>query len=106
LLLIGLGGGIIAALLVQTPAEWVHVVMYGVLGFAFERSVEGRLGWVIGMAAGSAVGVLDEVGQSLLPNRFADPLDIMLDFLGCTIGVALSSVCRTPTGSRTEKALS
>jgi VanZ family protein len=79
----------------------VHFAAYAVLGTALAH---GQIASGIGVAwpllIGVATGGLDELYQSTVPNRHADPLDWLADSLGVCFGVLLFHLwrrARTPT---------
>ena len=79
-----------------SPAERTHLMEYGVLGVFVhaaltERLSQGRrvpLPPVVAVLLTSALGVVDEGIQWLLPNRVFDPVDMLFNFLAGTTSVA------------------
>lgn len=78
------------------PAERTHLMEYGVLGVFIhealaERVSQGRrvpLFPVVAILVTTALGVVDEGIQWLLPNRVFDPIDMLFNFLAGTTSVA------------------
>jgi uncharacterized membrane protein YraQ (UPF0718 family) len=67
----------------------VHALLYAVLG-GLLRIATGRMAATLALAG--AVGLADELLQSTVPGRSADPLDWLADVLGAFVGAALVSV--------------
>jgi hypothetical protein len=67
----------------------VHALLYAVLG-GLLRIATGRLAATLALAG--AVGLADELLQSTVPGRSADPLDWVADVLGAFVGAWLVSV--------------
>jgi hypothetical protein len=67
----------------------VHALLYAVLG-ALLRIATGSLATTLALAA--AVGFADELLQSTVPGRSADPLDWVADVVGAFGGALLASV--------------
>jgi len=63
-----------------------HAGLYAVLG-VLVRWASGRRRWAV--AAGAGVGTVDELIQSTVPGRHADPLDVLADVVGAAIGAAV-----------------
>ena len=73
----------------------IHILEYFIVGLAvcgFCRS-RGWKNWV-GMIAGCGIGVVDECMKTLLPGREFSTGDLVRDFIGVTVAVAATSVCR------------
>jgi VanZ family protein len=78
----------------------LHIAAYVPLGFLVLRALSGgRLAAITWPRALAAVaisvlyGVSDEIHQMFVPGRTADPLDIVADAIGATLGVmALASL--------------
>ena len=83
----------------ETPIEGLHFVQYGVLGaLAFRalsnRMQDARIYFGAAIIAG-IVGTIDEAIQWLLPNRFWDVRDIVLNFSGAVLGqIIIAQVLR------------
>jgi VanZ family protein len=71
--------------------DWVvssggHVVEYTVLGALLAWALPpGRAGWAVALAGVYAVS--DEMHQAFVPGRTPDPLDLVVDLFGATLGV-------------------
>ncbi len=80
----------------KTPAEAVHFVQYGILGWLLQGAMEtrGLRGWTSYVAAGGwcvLAGAGDEILQYLLPGRFWDYRDLWHNALaGLLVQVALA----------------
>ena len=71
-----------------------HFGAYALLGASLAhfllsrgRSALVALSFAIGLA--TFYGVLDELHQAFVPNRHADPADVLVDFLGAVVGALL-----------------
>ncbi len=74
----------------------IHLGAYAVLGILFFRAFESLnlkgsrlLVPLLAAVASSLYGISDEIHQSFVPFREADPFDAIADILGSIIGVAL-----------------
>jgi hypothetical protein len=67
----------------------VHALLYAPLG-ALLRIATGR--FAVALALAGSVGMADEVLQSAVPGRTADPLDWLADVAGAAAGAALVTV--------------
>ncbi len=65
----------------------IHLVEYAVLGFLVARAWPRARWWGAAIAA-TLYGVTDEIHQSFVPGRSADPFDALADAIGSTIGAA------------------
>ena len=82
--------------LVRFQDKWIHVVEYAVLSalycFALLRT---RPGWsrvsicVVAVALAALWGGIDEIHQSFVPNRSADPYDAAADAVGAVVGAGV-----------------
>ena len=68
----------------------VHLVEYAVLSALLFRAWRGGRGvaaaFLLAAAAAAALGCLDELYQSVIPSRTADPFDALADAVGAFIG--------------------
>jgi len=72
----------------------VHLLEYGILGILFYRAFRYAGGaraahsavW-LAILASAAYGLTDEIHQVFVPLRVADPLDLVADTLGASVGV-------------------
>ena len=77
--------------LLENPVERTHLIEYGILGgllfWALGESFKGPrlILYAVGISFG--IGYIDEVVQWLLPNRYYDIHDIVLNGLGGGLGV-------------------
>lgn len=69
---------------VVSPSEWLHLPVYGVL-WIFLRQV--FVFWPA-LLIGAGYGCIEELLQSLSPDRFADPRDVVLNFVALAAGMA------------------
>ena len=78
------------------PIEELHLVEYGLLGVFLFRAVRHRASpgkaYLWGALAGAAVGLVDELIQGVVPNRYFGFHDVVVNGIGALLG---SSVCRT-----------
>ncbi len=68
-----------------------HVVAFGAVAFgagitAGTRWPRTRTAWIVGLGA-TALALLDEAIQSLIPGRLSSPFDVMVDVLGAMAGI-------------------
>lgn len=75
--------------------DWIsHGTAYGILAFLLARARGARRGWSLRAAAlvvlgCTAYGIGDEWHQSFVPGRDCDPWDVLKDFGGAVLGVAI-----------------
>lgn len=91
----------VALALIDSPEERIHFIEYGLLGGLAVRAFAHRLRGVALYAAtslfGLAIGTLDELYQGILPDRFYDVRDIMMNAAGSILGwVTLRFILRAP----------
>ncbi len=92
-------GGIAAGLMVWTrllmgqPEEAVHFVQYGVLGVLLYRALRPHIDdpgvFVAGALLGTIVGTVDEIIQWLVPDRYWDFRDLVLNG-GASVAIQLA----------------
>jgi len=83
-----------SAVLLERPAERIHFLEYGLLGFLLCRAFEGEQ-WLRTVYAGMmviAVGAVDEIIQWFLPMRVGDLRDVLFNALGGLMGLWLGRV--------------
>ena len=94
-------------------SRFAHLVEYAVLAFLLVRC--GRVFFphasntaLIAGAWAVAVlyGVSDEIHQSFVPNRHADPWDVVVDAGGAALGLLVWWVLRALAGMRARRAVS
>jgi VanZ family protein len=67
-----------------------HALAYALGGVLLARALRPRRhAWLLALALGSLYGVSDEIHQSFVRGRQADPLDWVADTLGVLAGIAL-----------------
>ena len=84
------------------PEERTHLFEYGIVTVLIhealrERAANGRGGCAAALLAigiGSALGVLDELIQGILPTRVFDPVDLGFNVLAAVMAVSASSSLR------------
>lgn len=70
--------------LIPLPIERIHFIEYGTLGWlSYWAGGKKAFPYVI------AIGIIDELIQGLLPNRFFDIRDIFMNVIGSFIGIFL-----------------
>ena len=90
-LLLWLGGAQVAAPSTDLPLDKAaHVVIYGVLGVLLGRGAAragaGRVAMLLLLAAGLAVGAIDELHQASVAGRSSEPADFLADTVGLLLG--------------------
>lgn len=68
-----------------------HVAEYAVLGALLARATARAN---LAFALGTLYAISDEIHQSFVPGRAGSPLDVAIDAVGVTIGVALWQLAR------------
>lgn len=100
---IAIGIGAVYLLLIPrigSPVERSHLIEYTVVALfiyeaLLERASHGRavrFPAILAVVAATAVGVLDELIQLVLPFRVFDPIDMLFNFLAALIAVGASAV--------------
>ncbi len=83
----------------QFPAERLHLVEYGFMGYMFLRALRIDLptGWAYAVAWGIAVlvGIGDECIQLVLPQRFFEVKDIQLNGVSAGLGLCVVRLVET-----------
>ena len=95
----------------QVP-DWIsHPVAYAVLAVLLCRALTGGLGEPVAFgAAATAViatflyGVTDELHQSFVPGRFADPTDLFKNLAGAILGAGACALAGGTTAQRRKAA--
>lgn len=84
----------------------LHLLVYAVLGFLWRAAFVARTGHTtLGAWIGVAlVGIADESWQSLIPERYPSFTDLLLDWAGASLGVAIHRYRQslTPVFSRRQ----
>lgn len=84
----------------RRPIEQIHFIEYGLLSFFLFRTLRHtvRAPWGYGVTclAASAVGMVDELIQGLLPNRVFDVRDIGINIWAGALGMAIFACFLTP----------
>ena len=85
----------------ERAIEQIHFIEYGLLSYFLYRFFKHFLKspWdFIGSVAGAfGIGVVDELFQGLLPNRFCDPRDLLINFWSAGLGMlVVASVTPRP----------
>lgn len=85
----------------RSPEEAVHFLEYGLLGYflfrALSYSIKDKSIYLVGFLLGALVGIIDEVLQWMVPNRYWDFRDVGLNALAAgLIQVAIWKGIRPP----------
>lgn len=76
---------------IDIPAERIHFIEYGILGWmAYWAAGNNMRGLFIALGYIVIMGVLDEVVQWILPDRYFDMRDIGMNIFGGVIGILLA----------------
>ncbi|MCB4757032.1 MAG: VanZ family protein [Elusimicrobia bacterium] len=83
-----------SAIKIKIPEEQVHFLEYGLVGILFLRALTLHIGynWKSYLAAfliGSLAGTLDELLQKIVPNRYYDITDVLLNALSVSMGLII-----------------
>ncbi len=85
--------GIILSWQIKMPAERIHILEYGILGWFANRdlTVENKKcrGFIFAWLLIITVGIFDEAFQKILPYRVGDSRDIFFNNLGGLWGIGL-----------------
>jgi VanZ family protein len=73
------------------PSVLEHVAAYSVAAFCLRLAYYHRLSAIRLVLLLTAYGALLELGQLWVPGRHGQPLDVMADFAGASIGVLVAS---------------
>lgn len=91
LLLVALTYGYLLAVFSRFPAERLHLVEYGFVGFLLYRALSLDLGrgsaYLGAFGLTVAVGIVDELIQLVLPQRFFELKDVQLNALSAGLGL-------------------
>ncbi len=75
---------------IPLPVERIHFIEYGIMGWlAYWAAGRSRKGLLLALAYIIVMGILDEVIQGILPNRYYDTRDIVMNIIGGGLGVFL-----------------
>jgi multisubunit Na+/H+ antiporter MnhG subunit len=95
----------LASLWGATPEERIHLIEYGLLGVLFARALAAdpatgrRRVFLLALLLGSAAGLIDELIQGILPNRYGDVRDVIFNAASVLLGLALREVLTAPDPS-------
>lgn len=67
--------------------EMIHLLEYGILGYLF--AAVPAIGIIWGFVISSFVGILDEIIQWLLPNRFFEVRDVAMNLISAGVGIII-----------------
>lgn len=83
-------------LILERPEERIHLFQYGVLAFLIYRALRIDLTMLISLILGfvltSLLGWGDEGIQNLLPNRYYETKDVMLNCVSGALGLLLTFI--------------
>ena len=76
---------------IDKPAERIHFIQYGILGFLSMRILKNGIykSLVFSLIIIFMVGALDEIIQHFLPNRVGDVRDVIFNILGGISGICV-----------------
>jgi VanZ family protein len=87
--------------------EWAHVLThfleYAALAALWLWALVplmGRSSWALAAVIAIAYAVSDEIHQSFVPERVADPLDVLVDSLGVAAALAVAYYARGKASTR------
>lgn len=81
--------------LIPLPIERIHFVQYGLLGWmAYWAAGKHKWAFFIALIYVVTIGVLDEVIQGILPNRYFDWRDIWMNIIGGCLGLGFRNYAR------------
>ena len=81
--------------------ERIHFIEYGILGCLVWWALGKRkLRWAIALGYILIISVLDEVIQGILPNRYYDTRDLVMNAVGGCIGLVIAGFPQSPDGHR------
>lgn len=79
-----------------TPDKLIHTVEYFILGYLIVRWIfvefpekSNILKFSLTLLLGGLFGIMDELYQSLIPGRFTDPFDWIMDFTGVCLSILI-----------------
>ena len=85
---------------IQRAVEQIHFIEYGMLAFFLFRflkhSLKSPWSYAGSVAGAFGVGVVDELIQGLLPNRFFDPRDIWINLWSAALGMMVIATLSMP----------
>lgn len=92
--LVGIFGvGITMASLIEIPEERVHFLEYGILGWlVYKAGKDWDWPVLLSLLFCTAVGLVDELIQGILPNRYWDIRDVGFNAIGGLMGVLVGKV--------------
>jgi len=82
---------------VSSPEEQIHFIQYGLVGVLFMRALQSHhlpaVGcYFLAMVLGSLAGWVDEIFQGILPSRYYDVRDIILNAVSTFLGLVIHSL--------------
>lgn len=85
--------GITMARLIETPQERIHFLEYGLLGWlVYKAGKDWNQPLLLSLLFCTTVGTVDEIIQSILPNRYWDIRDIGFNAIGGFMGILVGKV--------------
>jgi VanZ family protein len=87
----------------ETVAEKVHFIEYGILGFlsarAMRRTAREFSVYIGALTISCAVGAIDEGIQWIVPGRVFAVMDIVVNAIGACLGLAIATIVLNSEGS-------
>ncbi len=89
--------GVLVAKNIENPVERVHLLKYGVLGWlaasdTSRGSIQASI--LLSVTLGVVVSTIDEVLQSVLPQRIGDTRDVVFGAIGSFLGAAFHQTAK------------
>jgi hypothetical protein len=73
--------------------EKIHFIEYGILGFLIYRAfcvdIKGVKAYIYTLLLGSVAGWVDEAIQHILPNRYYELKDVLMNTIGVAMGLII-----------------
>ncbi|MFH1782999.1 MAG: VanZ family protein [Candidatus Omnitrophota bacterium] len=83
---------------IEYPEERIHLVQYGILAFLIYKALSFRLNgirpYLIAFLLTSLIGWGDELIQGILPNRYYQTTDVMLNSVSGSLSLFLTYIIR------------
>lgn len=106
LVLIAAVYGLILFKLSRFPAERLHLLEYGIVGLLAHRAVKHYSKepgcTILATLITLNIGLLDELVQGILPNRYYDTKDVMVNAAAGILGVLIATVVKSTRSRESE----